>query len=586
MTNVSLEPGDAGTLEDLIADTDDGLYLRDQPLVVDRRPPPAVPVRDARSRGRSRAASSGGLRRNPSYAGVTPAFWGWLDAVRLAPSGALVHGCINCGKGEPGQVDARLARHRPGALPRRPGRRARDARDARSTRPGGPCAPPAARRWRASRQRALAAARFARSRPTQATDARRRARVEILCVRDGHTGRPSTNRTDDDALAAARRARAHDAARAAAARARATTPGFPSAGARRAATTASTPPPPRSTPPPAAPRCAAAFAVAAERAASRRSALWTAGDVEHGDRDRAPASRARDRVTDALHEGHLPRPDGRSGYAAARPWRAGARSTPRRARRARPRRRSPARGEPRRRCRAGEYPVVLEPDAVGELLDCSASLRLQRARPRRGPRRARRTPRRARRRAGDQPRRLARFPRTLPRAFDAEGVPEGAAAADPGRRRPPRRPRHALAPRAPAAARPRPATRIAPGGARAGPIPTQPRAGRRRRRRRGRARGPDRARHLRDAPLVREPGAAQGDAAHRRDARRHVPDRGRPHGRARCATCASPTRCCACSRPREALTATAAPGGRGRVLRAPLRHGVVVPGAARATASA
>ena len=64
MTNVTLEPGDAGSLADLIADTDDGPVPRDQPLVVDRRPPPAVPVRhrgrprDPRRRARPAAAAT------------------------------------------------------------------------------------------------------------------------------------------------------------------------------------------------------------------------------------------------------------------------------------------------------------------------------------------------------------------------------------------------------------------------------------------------------------------------------------------------------------------------------------------------
>ena len=38
----------------------------------------------------------------------------------------------------------------------------------------------------------------------------------------------------------------------------------------------------------------------------------------------------------------------------------------------------------------------------------------------------------------------------------------------------------------------------------------------------------DRARDLRDPPLVREPGVAEGHAPDRHDARRHLPDRGRP----------------------------------------------------------
>jgi TldD protein len=39
----------------------------------------------------------------PSYSGVTPRFWAGLDAVCSAPAWSL-HGLLNCGKGEPGQV--------------------------------------------------------------------------------------------------------------------------------------------------------------------------------------------------------------------------------------------------------------------------------------------------------------------------------------------------------------------------------------------------------------------------------------------------------------------------------------------------
>jgi TldD protein len=41
--------------------------------------------------------------RNPSYAGITPQFWGSMDAV-CSRSAWQVHGLLNCGKGEPGQL--------------------------------------------------------------------------------------------------------------------------------------------------------------------------------------------------------------------------------------------------------------------------------------------------------------------------------------------------------------------------------------------------------------------------------------------------------------------------------------------------
>ena len=71
MTNVNLEPGEAGTLDDLIADTDDGLLIDTNRSwsIDDRRlhfqfgGEAAWEIRDG-ERGR--------LLRNPSYAGVTP----------------------------------------------------------------------------------------------------------------------------------------------------------------------------------------------------------------------------------------------------------------------------------------------------------------------------------------------------------------------------------------------------------------------------------------------------------------------------------------------------------------------------------
>ena len=56
----------------------------------------------------------------------------------------------------------------------------------------------------------------------------------------------------------------------------------------------------------------------------------------------------------------------------------------------------------------GAYPVVLEPAAVGTLLEFLGGAGVQRPRARRGPRRAQRPARHARRRAGDRPRRRPR----------------------------------------------------------------------------------------------------------------------------------------------------------------------------------
>jgi TldD protein len=102
MTNVSIEPGQAGSLEDLLADTGEGIYLDtnrswsidDRRLNFQFATEVAYEIRDGRL---------GRLLRDPSYAGVTPRFWAGLDAVCSAPAWSL-HGLLNCGKGEPGQV--------------------------------------------------------------------------------------------------------------------------------------------------------------------------------------------------------------------------------------------------------------------------------------------------------------------------------------------------------------------------------------------------------------------------------------------------------------------------------------------------
>jgi TldD protein len=104
MTNVSIEPGDAGSFEDLIADTDDGIYFETNRSwsIDDRR----LQFQFATEVGREiRNGTLGRLYRNPSYAGIGPRFWGALDAV-CGPAEWRAWGLTNCGKGEPGQVMA------------------------------------------------------------------------------------------------------------------------------------------------------------------------------------------------------------------------------------------------------------------------------------------------------------------------------------------------------------------------------------------------------------------------------------------------------------------------------------------------
>ncbi len=101
MTNVSIDPGTAGTLADLIADTEEGLYLEGNRSwsIDDRRLQFQFATEVARE---IRGGRLGRLLRNPSYAGVTPRFWSGLDAVGSASEWRL-WGVGDCGKGEPGQ---------------------------------------------------------------------------------------------------------------------------------------------------------------------------------------------------------------------------------------------------------------------------------------------------------------------------------------------------------------------------------------------------------------------------------------------------------------------------------------------------
>jgi TldD protein len=102
MVNVSLEPGDAGTLEDLVADTADGVLV-----ATDR----SWSIDDIRlnfqfsceiaweiQRGRRTR-----ILRDPFYTGITPRFWGSCDAV-CGPSEWRLWGITSCGKGDPMQL--------------------------------------------------------------------------------------------------------------------------------------------------------------------------------------------------------------------------------------------------------------------------------------------------------------------------------------------------------------------------------------------------------------------------------------------------------------------------------------------------
>jgi TldD protein len=101
MTNVNLEPGDAGSLDDLVAATDRGILMEtNRSWSIDSRRLGfqfATEVAWDIEGGERRR-----LLRNPSYGGRTPEFWATLDAV-CSPEAWRLWGVINCGKGEPGQ---------------------------------------------------------------------------------------------------------------------------------------------------------------------------------------------------------------------------------------------------------------------------------------------------------------------------------------------------------------------------------------------------------------------------------------------------------------------------------------------------
>lgn len=101
MTNVGLKPGE-GTLADIIADTDNGVYMAtnrswsidDKRLNFQFGTEIAWEVKNG---------ELGRMLKNPTYTGITPQFWGSLD--RLAGKSEWVHwGTPNCGKGQPIQV--------------------------------------------------------------------------------------------------------------------------------------------------------------------------------------------------------------------------------------------------------------------------------------------------------------------------------------------------------------------------------------------------------------------------------------------------------------------------------------------------
>jgi TldD protein len=101
MTNVSLEPGE-WRLEDLIADTPDGLYMETNRSwsIDDRRLNFQFGTELAYE---IKGGKRGALLKNATYTGITPQFWRSCDAV-CDRSHWIAWGTPNCGKGQPGQT--------------------------------------------------------------------------------------------------------------------------------------------------------------------------------------------------------------------------------------------------------------------------------------------------------------------------------------------------------------------------------------------------------------------------------------------------------------------------------------------------
>jgi TldD protein len=100
MTNLHLEPG-TGSLEELLDGIDDGVYLATNKSwsIDDKRLNFQFGTQIA---WEIKQGKLGRLLRDATYTGVTPVFWGSLDAVAGAEEWRLF-GLTNCGKGQPGQ---------------------------------------------------------------------------------------------------------------------------------------------------------------------------------------------------------------------------------------------------------------------------------------------------------------------------------------------------------------------------------------------------------------------------------------------------------------------------------------------------
>jgi TldD protein len=102
MTNISLVPGNAGSLEDLIADTDDGILMDvNKSWSIDQL---RYNFQFSTEAGwEIKKGKRGRLLKNCSYGGITPVFWNSCDAI-CGPEAYVDWGVPNCGKGQPMQT--------------------------------------------------------------------------------------------------------------------------------------------------------------------------------------------------------------------------------------------------------------------------------------------------------------------------------------------------------------------------------------------------------------------------------------------------------------------------------------------------
>ncbi len=266
--------------------------------------------------------------------------------------------------------------------------------------------------------------RFARSAPTQATSIDEFG-VEIVALVDGHTGAASTNVTSDEALRECAGA-AVAAAEAAARSGPGTFPRLPTPGAARTheghdAELA------RLDPARGGQALEQAFALVANQGLEAHG-VWSAGEVEIAHASTAGLA-STERVTDAFMKVTAIGPDGRSGFASATGVGAAGIDARELAERAADRASGAfggsGAGAPPVRVDPGEYPVVLDVAAVGELLGWLGWLAFDGLAHAEG--RGALSDRLGTRvtapaiNLSDSP----RYVGTLPRSRDAEGVPKG-----------------------------------------------------------------------------------------------------------------------------------------------------------------